>query len=248
MKALEISDVSFSYEAPVEKSVPKETLEYALRHFSLSLDTGEIHALLGPNGAGKTTLIKIITGILRGYAGEVYVFGQRMPDRKALLSVGCAPQAVALYLPLTARENLHFFGVMANLSDPQIAERSAVVLARTGLTEHADKQVSTYSGGMQRRLNLAIALLHAPKLLLLDEPTVGVDPQSRHNIYETLVDFKASGMTILLSTHLMEEAARLCSSVTLLDRGTVIYDGAMSAIDNLEKFFLEKTGRGLRDD
>jgi ABC-2 type transport system ATP-binding protein len=122
------------------------------------------------------------------------------------------------------------------------------VLAQTGLTDHADKLVSTYSGGMQRRLNLAVALLHSPKLLLLDEPTVGVDPQSRNHIYETLMKLNSSGMTILLSTHIMEEAARLCSNITLLDRGKIIFDGSMSAIDNLEKFFLEKTGRGLRDD
>jgi ABC-2 type transport system ATP-binding protein len=151
-------------------------------------------------------------------------------------------------MPLTALENLRFFGVMANLSDEQITKRSDDVLAQTGLADHADKLVSTYSSGMQRRLNLAVALLHSPKLLLLDEPTVGVDPQSRHHIYETLINLNASGMTILLSTHIMEEAFRLCSSVTLLDKGKVIFDGAMSAIDNLEKFFLEKTGRGLRDD
>jgi ABC-2 type transport system ATP-binding protein len=171
-----------------------------------------------------------------------------MPDNTALMSIGCAPQAIALYMSLTALENLHFFGVMANLSDKQVAERSDYVLAQTGLADHANKLVSTYSGGMQRRLNLAVALLHSPKLLLLDEPTVGVDPQSRNNIYETLIKLNSSGMTILLSTHIMEEAARLCSNITLLDRGKIIFDGSMSAIDNLEKFFLEKTGRGLRDD
>jgi len=203
---------------------------------------------LGPNGAGKTTLMKIITGVLRGYSGEVFVLGNKMPDNKALISIGCAPQAISLYMSLTALENLHFFGVMANLSEAQIAARSDAVLAQTGLTDHAQKIVSTYSGGMQRRLNLAVALLHSPKLLLLDEPTVGVDPQTRNHIYETLSHLHASGMTILLSTHMMEEAARLCSSVTLLDKGEIIFDGPMSAIDNLEKFFLEKTGRGLRDD
>ena len=142
-----------------------------------------------------------------------------MPDNRALLSIGYAPQAISLYMSLTGRENLHFFGVMANLSEEQIAARSDAVLAQTGLTDHADNLISTYSGGMQRRLNLAVALLHSPKLLLLDEPTVGVDPQSRHHIYETMKNLNASGMTILLSTHIMEEAARLCSSVTLLDRG-----------------------------
>ncbi|MCX5849382.1 MAG: ABC transporter ATP-binding protein [Deltaproteobacteria bacterium] len=247
MKALEISEISFSYNSLADKSTSGET-GYALRNFSMSIEQGKIHALLGPNGAGKTTLMKIITGVLRGYSGEVVILGNKMPDNKALMSIGYAPQAISLYLPLTALENLHFFGVMANLSEEQIAERSDYVLAQTGLTDHARKLVSTYSGGMQRRLNLAVALLHSPKVLLLDEPTVGVDPQSRHHIYETLINLNSSGMTILLSTHIMEEAARLCSNVTLLDSGEIIFDGAMSAIDNLEKFFLEKTGRGLRDD
>jgi ABC-2 type transport system ATP-binding protein len=246
MKALEISGISFSYNSPADKSAGG--IEYALHNFSMSVEQGKIHALLGPNGAGKTSLMKIITGVLRGYSGEVFVLENKMPDNSALFSIGYAPQAISLYMPLTALENLHFFGVMANLSDEQITKQSDYVLAQTGLTDHAKKLVSTYSGGMQRRLNLAVALLHSPKLLLLDEPTVGVDPQSRNHIYETLKNLNSSGITVLLSTHVMEEAARLCSSVTLLDKGEVIFDGSMSAIDNLEKFFLEKTGRGLRDD
>jgi ABC-2 type transport system ATP-binding protein len=246
MKTLKISGISFSYNSPPYKSAGG--IEYALHDFSMAVEQGKIHALLGPNGAGKTTLMKIITGVLRGYSGEVIILGNKMPDNTVLMSIGCAPQAISLYLPLTARENLHFFGVMANLSDEQITTRSDAVLAQTGLTDHADKLVSTYSAGMQRRLNLAVALLHSPKLLLLDEPTVGVDPQSRHHIYETMKNLNASGMTILLSTHIMEEASRLCSSVTLLDRGKIVFDGAMSLINDLEKFFLEKTGRGLRDD
>ena len=170
-----------------------------------------------------------------------------MPDGSALLSIGYAPQPISLYKTMTARENLRFFGAMANLSNEQISTRSEVVLGQTGLLEHAEDFVGTYSGGMQRRLNLAVALLHSPKLLLLDEPTVGVDPQSRNHIYETLAQLNASGMTVLLCTHMMEEAQRLCSSVTLVDRGRTIFDGPMSGIDDLEKFFLEKTGRGLRD-
>ncbi|PKN50836.1 MAG: hypothetical protein CVU55_14975 [Deltaproteobacteria bacterium HGW-Deltaproteobacteria-13] len=246
MKALEISQITFSYNPSANKSAGDS--EYALRNFSMRVDSGRIHALLGPNGAGKTTLMRIITGVLRGYSGDVSILGSKMPDPKALLSIAYAPQAISLYTTLTARENLRFFGAMANLSDQQITERSEAVLAQTGLTDHAGEPVATYSGGMQRRLNLAVALLHSPQLLLLDEPTVGVDPQSRLNIYETLLTLNAAGMTILLSTHIMEEAARLCSSVTLADRGKVIYDGFMSEIDNLEKFFLEKTGRGLRDE
>jgi ABC-2 type transport system ATP-binding protein len=246
MKALEISQINFAYR-PAD-GTRGDTDAYALRDFSMSVESGKIHALLGPNGAGKTTLMRIITGILQGYAGEVFIRGSKVPDPIALLSIGYAPQAISLYRTLTARENLNFFGAMAGLSDGQIARRAADVLAQTGLTAHAEQRIDTYSGGMQRRLNLAVALLHSPHLLLLDEPTVGVDPQSRNHIYETLTSLNASGMTILLSTHIMEEAARLCSGVTLLDRGEVVFDGAMSAIDNLEKFFLEKTGRGLRDD
>ena len=239
MNALDVSSITFSYEgAPV----------CALRNFSLNVLQGRMHALLGPNGAGKSTLMRIVTGQFRGYAGGVSIYESPMPDRKALLSIGYAPQTIALYRTLTARENLRFFGALANLTDEQIVVRSEAVLGQTGLTDHAFEPVETYSGGMQRRLNLAVALLHAPKLLLLDEPTVGVDPQSRNHIYETLTALNASGMTIVLCTHMLEEAKRLCSSITLLDKGETIFDGLMSEIDDLEKFFLEKTGRGLRDD
>ncbi|MBP7341538.1 MAG: ABC transporter ATP-binding protein [Smithellaceae bacterium] len=239
MNALDISSITFSYEG---------ASACALQNFSLTVADGRMQALLGPNGAGKSTLMRVITGQMRGYSGDVCIFGRKMPDRGALSSIGYAPQAISLYKSLTARENLRFFGTMANLSDKQIAERSEAVLDQIGLADHAGEAIATYSGGMQRRLNLAVALLHSPKLLLLDEPTVGVDPQSRHHIYETLIRLNESGMTILLSTHMMEEAQRLCSSVTLADGGKMIYDGLMSEIDNLEKFFLEKTGRGLRDD
>lgn len=247
MKALDISQISFSYNSPADKSATGGN-GYVLHNFSMSIEQGKIHALLGPNGAGKTTLMRVITGMLRGCTGEVFIFGNKIPDKKALLSIGYAPQAVSLYKTLTARENLNFFGAMAGLSDEKTAEHSNNVLAQTGLTAYAEQRIDTYSGGMQRRLNLAVALLHSPRLLLLDEPTVGVDPQSRNHIYETLMSLNASGMTILLSTHIMEEAARLCSEVTLLDKGEVIFDGSLREIDNLEKFFLEKTGRGLRDD
>lgn len=239
MNALDISSITFSYEGASVN---------ALQDFSLTVACGRIQALLGPNGAGKSTLMRIITGQLRNYSGNVCIFGTKMPDRSALLSIGYAPQPISLYTALTARENLRFFGAMAGLPDEQIVLRSEIVLEQTGLTGHAEEQVMSYSGGMQRRLNLAVALMHSPKLLLLDEPTVGVDPQSRNHIYDTLMELNAAGMTILLSTHIMEEAQRLCSSVTLADKGGVIFNGPMSGIDNLEKFFLEKTGRMLRDE
>lgn len=238
MNALDISSITFCYE---------EASDFALKNVSLSVPDGRIQALLGPNGAGKSTLMRIVTGQMRGYTGEVSIFGTKMPDRSALLSIGYAPQPISLYTSLTARENLRFFGAMAGLKEEQIGLRTKNLLERVGLSDHAEDQVATYSGGMQRRLNLAAALLHSPKLLLLDEPTVGVDPQSRNHIYDTLLELNAAGMTILLSTHIMEEAQRLCSSVTLVDKGEVIFNGPMSGISDLEKFFLEKTGRGLRD-
>ena len=239
MKTLDISAITFCYD---------KATECALQNFSLSVEEGRMQALLGPNGAGKTTLMRIITGQLMVKSGEVTIYGRRMPDQDSLGSIGYAPQPISLYPTLTARENLKFFGTMAGIAEGKISERSAAVLAETGLSSYALKYVNTYSGGMLRRLNLAVALLHEPRLLLLDEPTVGVDPQSRNHIYQTLVRLNESGVTILLSTHIMEEAQRLCSQVTLVDQGKDIFSGEMNKIDNLEKFFLEKTGRGLRDE
>lgn len=247
MRALRISGVTFSYNAAGSKSADKAS-ECALQDFNLELESGQIHALLGPNGAGKTTLMRVITGQLRGYAGEVFIANRKMPDKDALLTIGYAPQPISLYTVLTARENLRFFGIMAGLPEHLVKERSEKVLEETMLSPHAAKPVSTYSGGMLRRLNLAVALLHEPELLLLDEPTVGVDPQSRHHIYETLTNLNSAGMTILLCTHIMDEAQRLCSRVTMVDRGVAVFSGDMDVIDNLEEFFLEKTGHQLRDE
>ena len=247
MNALEISRITFSYGLLPGKTIPEESA-YALHDFFLSVADGQMHALLGPNGAGKTTLMRIITGQLRIMSGNVAIYGNVMPNQDALRSIGYAPQPISLYTTLTAMENLRFFGTMAGLQAREINDRSEKVLEETGLLSYALKYVNTYSGGMLRRLNLAVALLHSPKLLLLDEPTVGVDPQSRHHIYETLSKLNAEGMTILLCTHIMDEAQRLCSRVTLVDKGSAIFNGNMNEINNLEKFFLEKTGRGLRDE
>jgi len=247
MKALEISDVTFSYTAVTGKAA-HDQIEYALRNFSLEVESGRIHALLGPNGAGKTTLMRVITGQLRGYKGSVSIYGNKASDLACLKNIGYAPQPVSLFTSLTAMENLRFFGSMAGLNHEKLKERSIAVLEETGLIQYEHKKVSTYSGGMLRRLNLAVALLHEPGLLLLDEPTAGVDPQSRHNIYETLTSLNTAGMTILLCTHIMDEAQRLCSRVTMMDRGVAIFEGDMAAIDNLENLFLEKTGHGLRDE
>ncbi len=246
MKALEISQINFTYRQIAGKSAAGD--EYVLRDFCMAVECGEVHALLGPNGAGKTTLMRLITGQLRGHQGSISVYGNKNDDKKALTCIGYAPQPISVYTSLTAWENLRIFGTMAGLSEDLLKERSNTVLQETGLLPYAQKRASTYSGGMLRRLNLAVALLHMPRLLLLDEPTVGVDPQSRNHIYETLKKMNTSGITIVLCTHMMDEAQKMCSKVTMLDRGSVIYSGAMSEIDNLEKFFLERTGHGLRDE
>ena len=247
MKALDISRITFSYHSATDKPAAAGA-EYALHDFSMSVEAGQIHALLGPNGAGKTTLMRLITGQLRGYQGDITIYGHRNDDREALSSIGYAPQPISVYTSLTAMENLRVFGVMAGLSQGSIKQRSREALGETGLLPYAEKRAATYSGGMLRRLNLAIALLHSPRLLLLDEPTVGVDPQSRNNIYETLIKMNSAGMAFVLCTHMMDEAQRMCSKVTMLDKGTVLFSGDMNKIDNLEKFFLERTGHGLRDE
>jgi len=247
MKALEISGMTFSYNAASGKATD-DPVEYALENFNLEVESGQTYALLGPNGAGKTTLMRVITGQLRGYAGSVAIFGNKASESVSLKNIGYAPQPVSLFSTLTAMENLRLFGSMAGLTYAKLQERSFIVLEETGLVQYAQKRVSTYSGGMLRRLNLAVALLHEPRLLLLDEPTTGVDPQSRHHIYETLISLNKAGMTILLCTHIMDEAWRLCSRVTMMDRGTAVFTGDMGAIDNLENLFLEKTGHGLRDE
>jgi ABC-2 type transport system ATP-binding protein len=248
MKALKISGVTFSYDTAAGKPADDNKTEYALDNFHLELESGQIYALLGPNGAGKTTLMRVITGQLRSYTGSVFIYGDNASPSTGLKNIGYAPQPVSVFPALTAYENLRFFGVMAGLNTEKLQERSVAVMEETGLAHYAHKAVSTYSGGMLRRLNLAVALLHEPKLLLLDEPTVGVDPQSRHHIYETLIALNKAGMTILLCTHIMDEAQRLCSRVTMMDRGAAVFAGDMSAIDNLEKLFLEKTGHQLRDE
>ncbi|MBN1470437.1 MAG: ABC transporter ATP-binding protein [Syntrophaceae bacterium] len=247
MKALEISQITFSYNQTADQPAALNS-EYALRDFSMLVQSGEIHALLGPNGAGKSTLMHLITGQLRGYQGSICIYGNTNDEREKLASVGYAPQPISVYTSLTARENLSIFGTMAGLSEDLLKERSDTVLQETGLLPYAQKRASTYSGGMLRRLNLAVAMLHMPRLLLLDEPTVGVDPQSRNHIYETLKKMNAEGITIVLCTHIMDEAQKVCSKVTMLDRGSGIFSGDMDKIDNLEKFFLERTGRGLRDE
>lgn len=196
-----------------------------------AIGSGEIYGLLGPNGAGKTTSISMVAGILARDAGEVEIDGITIdagPPARA--QVGIVPQAITLYLDLSARENLQFWGRMYDLRGASLRRAVEEALQAVGLVQRADDVVSTYSGGMQRRLNLVCGLLHQPKLLILDEATVGIDPQSRSAIFELVERLRDAGMAILYTTHYMEEAERLCSRIGIMDMGKIIAEGTRSEL------------------
>ncbi len=199
----------------------------AVDEVSFSIGRGETFGLLGPNGAGKTTTISMACGLLRPDGGEVHVAGHRMHANaaEAKAAIGLVPQDIALYPDLTARENLRFFGRLQRLSGKELDARVDEVLDVVGLADRADDNVDTYSGGMQRRTNIAVGLLHGPQLLVLDEPTVGVDPQSRNAILESVENLGASGLSVLYTTHYMEEAERLCDRIAIIDAGRIVADG-----------------------
>ena len=208
----------------------------ALDGLSLALRPGEILGLLGPNGAGKSTLMALVTGLLRPEAGRVRVAGGDPGEPATRARLGLAPQELALYEDLSARENLHFFGRLQGLSGRRLQERTERVLEETGLSERAADRVSAYSGGMKRRLNVAVALLHEPDLLLLDEPTAGVDPQSRLALFELAERQRAAGRGVLYATHYMEEAQRLCDRVAVVDHGRLL------ALDTVPRLLEEHGG------
>ena len=201
----------------------------ALGDVSLHLKEGEIFGLLGPNGAGKTTFLSIISGLLQPDAGGFLVLGQPLHRaRKHLL--GIVPQDLAIYNELSARENLRFFGQLYGLGGRDLEGHIDEVLQAVGLLDRAADRAGTFSGGMKRRLNLAAGLVHKPRLLLLDEPTVGVDPQSRNHIFEEVRRLNGQGLTILYTSHYMEEVQALCPRVGILDQGTLI---ACDSLTNL---------------
>ncbi|WP_327635211.1 ABC transporter ATP-binding protein [Kribbella sp. NBC_00482] len=199
----------------------------AVDDVSFTVAPGETYGLLGPNGAGKTTTIRLVCGLLRADRGEVLLAGSpvgpAIPDAKR--HIGYVPQEIALYPDLTARENLRFFGRLHGLRGKPLSRRVGEVLELIGLTDRAGDRVESFSGGMRRRLNIGAGLLHQPSLLVLDEPTVGVDPQSRHAVMESVRSFGAAGMAVLYTTHYMEEAERLCDRVGIIDHGRLVAEG-----------------------
>src|SRR6202043_1222965 len=190
---------------------------------------------LGPNGAGKTTSISMIAGLLERDAGEVLVAGEPMTTRsvRAKNALGYVPQDLAIYPDLSGRENLMFFARLYGMPTQEAKRRTDEVLALTGLADRAGDQTKQYSGGMKRRLNIGIGLLHHPKLLILDEPTVGVDPQSRNAILENVRGLSAAGVAVLYTTHYMEEAEHLCDRVGIIDHGNLIVEGTRRELVSL---------------
>ena len=230
----------------------------AVNGVSFTIHKREIFGLLGPNGAGKTTTIRMLSTVLEPDQGDVTIGGhsiKREADAVRNL-IGVCPQELALYVELGALDNLIFFGRMAGMSSQEAREQALSHLALMGLEERAKGRIDKFSGGMKRRVNLAVALMGHPELLFLDEPTVGIDPQSRNNIYETIEGLRDKGMTILYTTHYMEEADRLCDRVAIMDGGQIIALDTPHALKaqigppdqvTLEDVFLKQTGRSLRD-
>jgi ABC-2 type transport system ATP-binding protein len=230
----------------------------AVRAASLEVRRGEVLGLLGPNGAGKTTLISCIAGLLGAYGGSMTFAGapfRPAADGGQRAMLGLVPQELALYEDLTARENLAFFADLQGVDAAKAPAAVDAALALAGLQDRQHDRVKTFSGGMKRRLNLAIGDLHGPQLLLLDEPTVGVDPQSRNHIFESLGGLQQQGRTMLYTTHYMEEAQRLCDRVAVMHEGAVIAIGTSEELAeragapgaDLETVFLKLTGTNLRD-
>jgi ABC-2 type transport system ATP-binding protein len=194
--------------------------------------SGEIYGLLGPNGAGKTTTISIISGLLKPDAGDVSVAGAPFwsDPQRAKAIMGVVPQELALYEELTGRENLEFWGRIAGLAAGDARSRATELLEALWLADRANDALKTYSGGMKRRINLGCALLHRPQLLLLDEPTVGIDPQARLNILEFIRGLRASGTAILYTTHYLEEAETLCDRIGIIDHGRLLAEGTLNEL------------------
>ena len=199
----------------------------AVDNVEFSIEKGEIFGLLGPNGAGKSTLISMITTILEPDCGEIYIKDKNIKAKGANIKklIGIVPQEVALYPSLTANENLAFWGRMYGLKGAHLKERIEYALEVAGLKDRAKEKISSYSGGMKRRINISAALLHDPEILIMDEPTVGIDPQSRNHILETVLNFNKKDMTVIYTSHYMEEVEYLCSRIAIMDYGKIIAMG-----------------------
>ncbi len=234
----------------------KTAEEYAVIDLDLTIERNEIFGLLGPNGAGKTTLISMLCSLIKPTSGNFTIDDLTYKANKNQLKqlIGIVPQEYALYPDLTAYENIHYFGSMYGLRGPAFKKAIADNLEILGLSKFADKKIATFSGGMKRRINLISSILHQPKVLFLDEPTVGVDVQSKNVIIAHLKKLNASGATIVYTSHHLNEAEHFCTKVAIIDHGKIVIQGEPKSLvanqekaHNLEDVFIALTGKGLRD-
>lgn len=230
--------------------------EFSVKNLDLKVEDGEIYGLLGPNGAGKTTLISMLTSLLKPTSGSFTINGLNFKENKSQLKqlIGIVPQEYALYPTLTAYENLFYFGSMYGIKGEILKKSINEHLEIMGLSKFAHKKTDTFSGGMKRRVNLIAGILHQPKVLFLDEPTVGVDVQSKNVIIDHLKFLNKQGTTIVYTSHHLNEAEFFCTHVAIIDNGEIIVKGIPSELiknhsgaNNLEDVFLAKTGKALRD-
>lgn len=234
----------------------------AVDSISFYIERGEIFGLLGPNGAGKSTTINIISTYLAATTGEVILGDIHLKKQPTEIKkrLGVVPQEIALYEDMTGRENLIFFGKMQGMDDPTIHQRADELLQLISLEKEQNQLVEQYSGGMKRRINIAVAMMHQPELVLMDEPTVGIDPQSRENIYDLIHHFRKQQVTFLYTSHYMQEVERLCDRIAIMDQGKIIAHGTLEELlklkndsksvykpYGLEELFIQLTGRALRD-
>ena len=228
----------------------------ALNDLTMQVEKGELFGLLGPNGAGKTTTINILCGLVKPTSGRAEVCGYDVVKESARVKdlIGVCPQETAIYPYLTGAENVELFGNLHAMDKAELNARRNMLLSKMGLDEEAKRRAVKYSGGMKRRLSLVLALINDPQIAFLDEPTVAMDPQSRHAVWDFLKELEREEKTIILTTHYMEEAEELCDRVGIIDHGKLIALGtpkeliAKNKVDNLEDLFLKLTGRTIREE
>lgn len=237
--------------------IKKVTKEYdnnvAVDGIDLTIKQGEIFGILGPNGAGKSTLISMICGLIKKTDGEIIYEEKTSKVRQWKENIGIVPQDFALYWDLTAEENIKFFCSLYGFKGEELKRRTAKTLEFVGLTDVKDKKASTFSGGMKRRLNIGCAISHSPKLIIMDEPTVGIDPQSRNHILESVLKLREEGATIIYTSHYMQEVDDICDRIAIVDKGNLIAEGTSNELKNLVgdkniyKLVINKKIKGLED-